>query len=166
LPSPRQQRGNGRSVQQGMRYVTGHLRTSLLTLTPGPRKYKGAVLRVLRSLSAPRQRRDDRKAVQLGVYTTAPPRARFAHTFPRFFSVSHTVVIVACCCRRLAQRSLLAASLAFPAERRRVRREPTVSHPCKGWTSASTQSGLCPARFAISTPGIPFFFVFSPKKPF
>jgi hypothetical protein len=71
-------------VQQGTsRYAAGCPRSSPLTATPGPRKHKGAVLRVTCSLSAPRQRRDNGKAVRLGAYTTAPTRAH-----PSFFPQS------------------------------------------------------------------------------
>jgi hypothetical protein len=52
---------------------------------------------------------------------------RVLSRIPHLFSV--LVVVVVCCCRRLTQCSLLAASLVFPAERRMVQSEPTVSSP-------------------------------------
>jgi hypothetical protein len=58
------------------------------------------------------------------VRMSLPPRARSTHTFLRCVPHLSSIVVVGC---RLAQCSLLAASLVFPAEWRMVQSEPTVS---------------------------------------
>jgi hypothetical protein len=105
--------------------------------------------------------------MQLGTYTTASTRA-----FPHTSRAPHLlfIVVVVCRCRCLTQRSLLAASLVFPAERRMVQSEPTVSSlplfpSLQGLDSLPplALNAVCALRALKRLPLVCPFFVFSPK---